>query len=94
MLTKDYKVEIENALGKFTFYYDKDFINEHQSEFEKFGTDHTTIRLWLESRGFDNLENIIMLSSNIEDTIGFGYKALQKAYESLKSIKLENLIIM
>jgi len=101
MLTKDYKVEIENALGKFTFYYDKDFINEHQSEFEKFGTDHTTIRLWLESRGFDNLEEILMMTNpceggNLEGCLefDFNYKALQKAYESLKSIKLENLIIM
>ena len=98
MLTNDYRVEIENALGKFIFYYDKDFINAHQSEFEKFGTDPTTIRLWLESRGFDNLENIFMSFVEFMDDdrnlFCFDFKTLQKAYESLKSTKLENLIIM
>lgn len=100
MLEQDYEVVIENGLGKFQFFYNKDFINDHWSEFEKHGVDHTTIRLWLESRGFDNLEEIFILSSHIEDKeldnriIYFDYKALQKAYESLKSTKLENLIIM
>lgn len=97
MLEQDFECVIENALGKFKFIYNKDYINNNEAEFKMFGTDHTTIRLWLESKGFGGLEDMLMMLVNSEHSVRadwtFSLDFLIRASEKLRGTKFENLMI-